>query len=201
MALLNQSEDWWNCRGQRKTSLWNKKLEMNNKVTDIWPLTSEQQNWDHLINCTFLLPLGRKHSGCSITCYTVNQKTKHWHMYVERLQASDTTLLLLLLLLLPPPTPPPFSVLWYILGHGLPNLLLVTFSVPSCHLPFLYLEQIYGILPTSISSSTSGLQHGPASSFYIFGDLRIIYLATWWAHCSVLKIQHHHKFTRCPHCI
>jgi hypothetical protein len=87
------------------------------------------------------------------------------------------------------------------LGCGLPNLLPVTFSVPCCHLPFLYLEQIYGILPTSISPSTSVLQHGPASSHYFFGDLRIVYLATWWAHYNFLKIPHRHKITRCPHCI
>jgi len=36
MALLNQSENWRNCNEQRKTSLQNKKLETNNKVTDIW---------------------------------------------------------------------------------------------------------------------------------------------------------------------
>jgi hypothetical protein len=91
------------------------------------------------------------------------------------------------------------------LGHGLPNLLPVTFSVPCCHLPVLYLEQIYGILPTSISPSTSGLQHGPASSHYVLGIRELFTLlhdeltVISWRYHIIIKLPDVQTVSNSPH--
>jgi hypothetical protein len=63
-------------------------------------------------------------------------------------------------------------------GHGLPDLLSPTFSLPCCCLPAQYLEYIYGIPTNSTLPSTPRFSHGPSSSetsyHYFFGDAKII---------------------------
>jgi len=74
-------------------------------------------------------------------------------------------------------------------GHGLPDLLPHTFSVPCCLLPGLSVEQIYVIPPYGILPSTSRLSHRPSSSETSIAFWWVTRIVRLYHACSVVYIQ------------